>query len=39
MKKTHLKSIAAGLALAAFASVSFEQEAHHKPRPKTAGKS
>ena len=36
MNKTHLKSIAAGLMLAALASASFAHEAHDKPRPKGA---
>ena len=36
MNKTHLKSIAAGLMLAALASASFAHEAHDKPKPKGA---
>jgi len=36
MKKTQLKSIVAGLALAALASAPFAHEAHNKPRPKGA---
>ncbi len=36
MNKTHLKSIAAGLMLAALASASFAHEAHDPPRPQGA---
>ena len=36
MKKTRLKSIAAGLMLAALASASVAHEAHDKPKPKGA---